>query len=383
MKKNSASGKNTSSSDTITSFAIQDILKQLSEGKTSVLVSEIFKVFEQYSLKKDDVQKIYDHFENKKIALQYDMEEVKNKEEFFEYLQINNSLVNSSFKGANDANHKIFSHSTPLTIEEEVKYVKMLKSKDANDITFATNKLIGANLKLVYSIAKKYKRNDCLLEDLIQEGIIGLQDATKTYDYLNEKKARFSTYATFSIMKYITEYVNNTKNLIRLPISLQRVANIIMKKQTEMTLTDGGEPTVDALAKELVSEKIDREKIMQIKNLLKTTVSLDKQVGSESDDTLGDFVSEQDHQDEQLETEYKYIELYKAIHRVLNEEEELVVCMNHGLKQFAEPIALIDVAKKLNYSIDKVRQIKNHAEEKLAIALKKKFKIFYHHELAD
>jgi RNA polymerase primary sigma factor len=373
-----------SNKDSTSATIIETILAELANShKKKIKSSTIINTFEKYSLNDDAPEKILNFFQKKNIEIIYDIDDLHNKNELKEFLSVNISQhqMNNTKKNSGS---DIFQNSKLISAAEEVKLIQLINSKNKQNVAYARNKLIEGNLKLVYSIARKHLHRGMSIDDLIQEGIIGLQDATKTYDVKNASHARFSTHATFAVIKRINEYVINHKALIRTPVSLNQVANIIMKKENELIERNGVAPTIEQLAKALSKEKITVEKILQVKNITKPVVSIDKKTsGDENNNNLSDYIVAEGNQEQEMEREYKHLELYKTMHLVLNAEEEKLIAMNHGMSPYTEPMTLNEIAKKMGYTINKIRQIKERAEQKLANSLKNKFRIFFHNEFSN
>lgn len=153
-----------------------------------------------------------------------------------------------------------------LTADEGKVLAQRIEAGDAE----ARNELVEANLRLVISIAKKYVGHGVELEDLIQEGNIGLITAAGKFD---PSRGRFSTYATFWIRQAMTRYIDEKSRTIRVPAYMSQLFNRISKVEVSLEQELGRAPTVKELAEEMgmSSERVD--KIQMFKN--QKTISIE------------------------------------------------------------------------------------------------------------
>ena len=147
--------------------------------------------------------------------------------------------------------------------------------------------IIKANLKLVVSIAKKYRGGDLSFNDLIQEGAFGLMTAVDKFDY--KLGYKFSTYATYWIKQAMSKAIMNTGKNIRLPAHITNEASKIRKAEAQLRTDLGREPTYIEVAEML---KVDPREIKDIYEVCLNTLSLDVPIGDEEDGTMGDFIED-------------------------------------------------------------------------------------------
>lgn len=245
-----------------------------------------------------------------------------------------------------------------LTQQEERKLARRVEKGDKR----AREILVNANLRLVTSIAKKYQNRGIAMEDLIQEGTLGLIHAVDKYDY--KRGFRFSTYATHWIRQALGRAVENQGRTIRLPShAIESLGKI--KRTREMLATRlNRTPTPNEIAKE-INMPIDK-----VETLLEAEtpepMSLDAPAG-ESTTRLGDLLPAEDTTTPSSRI-YRSVlqeEIKQALAHLTPRERE-VLQLRYGLTENQEaPMTLEQVGKALHLSRERARQIEAGALQKL------------------
>ena len=242
--------------------------------------------------------------------------------------------------------------ATPEEIEE--LEVAVAEGQEATDI------LIESNLRLVVHVAKKFMYHGMQLQDLIQEGNMGLMKAVKKFDYTRGYK--FSTYATWWIRQTILRAIADQARTIRIPVHMVETINRMVRVKRRLAQDLHREPTPQEIANEM---GISVEKVQQIQHIAQEPASLEKPVGEEDDSTLGDFVSDDNTMNA---LEYTLNENLKAqIDRVLKEltpREEMILRLRNGLVD-GRPHTLEEIGAQFNVTRERIRQIEVKALKRL------------------
>ncbi len=265
-----------------------------------------------------------------------------------EYINEDSSVLSIYMKELNKL--PLISH------EEETELFKKIKKGDLR----ARNKIVEANLRFVVKIAKKYQNQGLPLDDLINEGNIGLMTALDKFDV--DKGYHFISYAVWWIRQSIMKAINEKSRAVRLPLNRSNELLQIQKANKNLMHIKGEEPSVEMLADET---NLDVEIVKTLVSVSKDIVSLDVPVFKDNEtSSVGDYVeSDIDSPDKQVMSGLMREDINEAISQLSDKEKDIIE-HRFGLNNKSQ-MSLKQIGEIYSLTKERIRQIEKRALQKM------------------
>src|SRR5581483_10309616 len=243
-----------------------------------------------------------------------------------------------------------------LTAAEEIELAKRIERGDLE----AKERMINANLRLVVSQARRYQGHGLPMEDLVQEGMLGLIRAVEKFDW--RRGFKFSTYGTLWIRQALQRGLQNHGRTIRLPVHVAQRQTKVRKVEGELSTKLGREPTDEEIAAEA---KLPVDEVAELRELTRGLTSLDQPIGEDGETAFGDLLaSERPEPAEEVETAERQEMINVAVEQ-LPEPERNVIRLRFGLAG-SEPMNLRQTGIELGIPMGKGRELEQQGLTRLA-----------------
>ena len=243
-----------------------------------------------------------------------------------------------------------------LTASEEVQLAKRIERGDLA----AKEQMINSNLRLVVSQARRYQGHGLPMEDLVQEGMLGLIRAVEKFDW--RRGFKFSTYGTLWIRQALQRGLQNHGRTIRLPVHVAQRQTKVRKIESELNTKLSREPTDEEIA--AVSE-IPVDEVAELRELTRSITSLDQPVGEDGETALGDLLaSDRPEPGDEIADAERDQRINEVVQR-LPEPERNVIRLRFGL-QGDEPRTLKQTGVELGIPMAQARELEQQGLSRLA-----------------
>ncbi len=243
-----------------------------------------------------------------------------------------------------------------LTAAQEVKLSKLVERGDAG----AKRTMIESNLRLVVSIAKRYRHQGLPLLDLIQEGTLGLMRAVDKFDW--RRGYKFSTYATWWISQAVSRGLADKASTIRMPVHMVERRQKLDRAERMLSTELGREPTLQEVAERA---GLSLPQALELEAAARTSTSLDQPLVPPEDALFGDVIAGDGPLPEEImDNTFRHEALGEAL-ALLGEREHTVISLRFGLHG-TEPKTLGEIGDRLGFSRERARQLETNALKQLA-----------------
>ncbi|MBI2299209.1 MAG: sigma-70 family RNA polymerase sigma factor [Armatimonadetes bacterium] len=243
-----------------------------------------------------------------------------------------------------------------LTRDEEIELARRIELGDDE----ARRRLIDANHRLVFSVVNRYRHSGVPLEDLVQEGFLGLIQAADKFDH--RRGCRFSTVATIWIRAHVLQAIQNQRPLVHVPQRVANAAKRLWRAREELAHELHRKPTPEELAQKL---DLESERVEELTRVTQDWLSLDEPIGDEGETAMLEMIADQDSTTPSQAVAHTFLreQLDTAMAR-LTEREQIVLRLRFGLDDGHER-TLDEIGRHFDLTRQRIKEIETAALSKL------------------
>lgn len=243
-----------------------------------------------------------------------------------------------------------------LTREEEIELARRIEMGDDE----ARRRLIDANHRLVFSVVNRYRHSGVPLEDLVQEGFLGLIQAADKFDH--RRGCRFSTVATIWIRAHVLQAIQNQRPLVHVPQRVANAAKRLWRAREELAHELHRKPNAEELAQKL---DLDSERVEELTRVTQDWLSLDEPIGDEGETAMLEMIADQEGTTPSQAVAHTFLreQLDTAMLR-LTEREQIVLRLRFGLDDGHER-TLDEIGRHFDLTRQRIKEIETAALSKL------------------
>jgi RNA polymerase primary sigma factor len=314
---------------------------------------EIESLAETYDLGEEDLRELTGALEERGVEIRLDDTEVEFSKDALEAADLPASADSLQLFLNGIGRYPL------LTAADEVALAKRVERGDAA----AKERMINSNLRLVVSIAKRYRGHGVPFLDLIQDGVIGLNRAVEKFDW--RKGYKFSTYATWWIRQAVQRSISGQSRTIRIPTHVHERRQTLERHARRLESTLGRPATHEELAE---ATGLSLKHVEEALAVPEARVSLNQRVGNEGEGELGDLFADENADDPgELADEYLRRQAVRGALAELPERERRLLELRFGID--CEPHSLEAISAELGLTRERIRQLESEALAKLADSL--------------